>query len=67
MPKFNIKSIQVSKVKNSSALLQNNENAPLRWKSFKKENQGFGEINGEKLTIKNIWDLTHDQNQFDQN
>lgn len=65
MTQFHIKSFKIDSVENTSALFQSETNAPTQWKSFKKDNQGFGEINGRQVKIKDLINLTDDSDCVD--
>lgn len=65
MTRFLINDIKIDSIKNSSALMNTPNNRPSNWKSFKKENQGFGEINGVEVSLNNLLDIVEDQDVVD--
>lgn len=65
MTQFHIKSLKIDTVENTSALFQSETNAPIKWKSMKKDNQGFGEVNGRKIKIKDVLNVTDDSDFVD--
>lgn len=66
MTRIHFNSIQIGRVERSSAIFQSEKNTPVDWKSVKKENQGFGTIEGVDNKVKTSHSLVNDSDLLDQ-
>lgn len=65
MTRIHFNTLEIEEIVSGSSLFNTPENKPTNWKSKKKENQSFGEINGNEITLKELLALTDDQDYLD--
>lgn len=63
-PTFYIGTIHIESIEGASCLNMGN-NLPVGFRSYKKENQGFGSISGNNNTISGLRSLLKDSNVID--
>ena len=66
MTRIHFNSIQIGRIERTSAIFRSSHNTPRDWKAVKKENQGFGTIEGVGNKVKNSHSLVEDSDHFDQ-
>jgi hypothetical protein len=67
MTRVHFQSIKINRIERGSAVFQSKNNAPFDWKATKKENQGFGSIEGLGNKVKNSHSVVDDSDILDQN
>ncbi|WEG13634.1 hypothetical protein PU629_04505 [Pullulanibacillus sp. KACC 23026] len=65
MTGIHIRTIDIKVLEKSSGIFNSQLNTQNGWKSLKKENQGWGEINGKEITLKQLLDAVDDQDTVD--